>query len=252
MEEKRNRRIKAIWIAASIILCLIFAVVYYFVLQWDYAKFNNNDSLRIKKKEGSVTYSGTVDKKAIKVTVYDDKKITYQYNYKEYHYEFKTGVGPGGFTGIDAQRGKFTRIYQDEKLVFEGYIKSWDNEFKITPEEGYSVYDYEQRGNMFLLVTDSKKKETPQIYDVCRFAYGTFPIVHKGEWAFYGFGVLICFFNIIGVLTAEFLFQLHLALVVKDPEGLEASEFEIMNRYFSWAMTLVLAFVVFMIGLFVS
>ena len=263
MEEKKEKDVaKIVLFIASILMIVVFAIVYAIVMNWDYVKFDKNTSLLRRQKNGVIIYSGSVDHNTLKVKVYDedgvynDKTVVYIMNDKETKYEFKDII-------VDAINGdgnqiktKKTIISQNGKKVFQGVINVKSNNLTVDADDGYHVYNYEKKMYdpfaTYTIVGADKSKEDPSIYEICRFAYDMFPDGSRGNWSFFGYGTFICLINIFSIFTAEFFFQMHLAFTVKNSDGLEASEWEIANRYFAWAMILMFAFFVYMVGLFIS
>ena len=74
-------------------------------------------------------------------------------------------------------------------------------------------------------------------------------LTHKGSWAVWIGGVLICAVTAISILFADELFRFALAFRIRDAEQAEPSDWEMTGRYISWTILPLITLWLFIQGL---
>ncbi len=74
-------------------------------------------------------------------------------------------------------------------------------------------------------------------------------LTHKGEmFAWFG-GAFICIINALTILFVDELFRWNLAFQIRNVENVEPSDWEIAGRYIGWTGMVIMALVIFIMGL---
>ena len=74
-------------------------------------------------------------------------------------------------------------------------------------------------------------------------------LTHKGDWLLWFFGVVICIVNILTILYADELFRWNLMFQIRNVESAEPSDWEIFTRYIGWATLIIIAVILFYMGI---
>ena len=74
-------------------------------------------------------------------------------------------------------------------------------------------------------------------------------LTHKGNWLAWFGAVFICVLNVLSILFADELFRWNLRFQIRNVDHAEPSDFEIAGRYISWTVLIIMALVVFIMGL---
>lgn len=142
---------------------------------------------------------------------------------------------------------KGLEIWEGEELLFRGgYAPTTD--FAILVDENGPNYNWGVVGGTFGHDFD-RPVEPPSTYDLFHFTIGAAP-THRGDWLFYWLGLFIAVMNAVSILFADQIFLWHMSWRVQRPEDVEPSDWEIFSRYFGWCFLAVMAFGVFLYGLF--
>ena len=144
-------------------------------------------------------------------------------------------------------------VYDAEKLLFRGGVfESSEDELWLYNEDG-SLYGFGAvavTSNGITLDGDGNVVDTlePSVSDVLKLMGGP-KLEHKGEGLAWFAGAFICVLNALAILFADELFRWNLSFQIRNAEDAEPTELEIAGRYISWAVLVIAALVVFVMGL---
>ena len=241
-----------IFLAAMI---LIFTVIYSVTAARE--GYEYRDSILIRQQEnGYTSYSGKIKGETAIFTVYDDKIVAFQHGEKAYGpYVIKEDptiqVKDVDFGGLLNK----IEYYREDELLFRGgavknsgYWWLYDEDgtlanLKITVVDGDDMSDVET--DEYGTPVDEIE---PDIFTILDLTYEP-QITHKGNWAIWFYGVVVCLIATVSVLFADELFRFNLAFRIRNVENAEPSEWEIMGRYISWTVMPILALIMFVLGL---
>ena len=235
-----------------IVMALIFAVIYPMTISR--VGYRYNDAILVPTQEnGKTIYTGKVQGETAKFIVSEDKSIEFQYGDKSYGtYTMKedpTAIPKDGelveeMTGVEIRNG-------DELLFRGGVWNSGDfywlyNEDRTLDNLGFAVYssygvEYDESGN----VIDRMEPSAATIYELLNEP----ELTHKGEKLAWFGAVFICIINALTMLFVDELFRWNLAFQIRNVEKAEPSDWEIAGRYAGWTVMMIMALVLFIIGL---
>lgn len=233
-------------------MALVFAVVYSMTISRVGFKYKNTILVQ-SREDGSTMYSGKIKGQQAQFIVSEDKTVVFQYGDKTYGpytaKEDSTAIPKDEemaeyMTGVELRQG--------EDVLFRGGILNHDDYLWLYNEDG----TVEDMGISFVTsngiemnedgnVIDSMKPSVSDILDLM----GTPNLTHKGK-GFVWFGaVFICIFNALCILFADELFRLNLVFRIRNVDHAEPSDWEIAGRYIGWTVMLIMALVIFIMGL---
>ena len=71
----------------------------------------------------------------------------------------------------------------------------------------------------------------------------------KGNWTAWLGALIISIFNAFSILYADEIFRWNLAFQIRDTDGAEPSDWEIAGRYVSWIILILVALIIYIMGL---
>lgn len=74
-------------------------------------------------------------------------------------------------------------------------------------------------------------------------------LTHKGNWTAWLGALIISIFNAFSILYADEIFRWNLAFQIRDTDGAEPSDWEIAGRYVSWIILILVALIIYIMGL---
>lgn len=233
-------------------MALIFAAIYLVTIQR--VGFEYKDTILVLSQEnGSTVYSGKIQGKQAHFTVSEDKTVVFQYDNKTYG-PYTAKEDPTAIPK-DKEMAKYmtgVELRQGEDILFRGGVLKSGERYLLYNEDGTS-------GNFGISYVTSdgiQRDENGNVIDPL--APSAFTILelmkepeltHKGEWLVWFVAVFICVLNALSILFADELFRWNLAFRIRDAVHAEPSDLEIVGRYIGWTVIMIIAFVIFRIGL---
>ena len=242
--------------AILILLCVMVVVVtVVYAVASSRVGYEYQGSILLPHTEDKNTvYSGVIAAEQVRITVSDDKSVTFNCGEKVY----------GPYTVIEdptaIPQGENPEIYsagievrEGNSVCFRGgVVRLRDNNFLLYNEDGSSsdigLYYTDSNGismDMDGNIIDFMK---PSVSTILELLYEP-ELTSRGEWSIWFLGVIFAVFAGVSVLFADELFLLSLSLRVRDPEYAEPSDWEIIGRYISWTVLTIGALVFFVVGL---
>ncbi|MBR3600957.1 MAG: hypothetical protein IKL49_01320 [Lachnospiraceae bacterium] len=246
-----NRYQKGLFIF-MIIMTLLFAIIYPMTISR--VGYRYNDAILVPTQEnGKISYTGKIQGKQAQFIVSENKSVMFQYGDKSY----------GTYTMIEdptaipqdkeiAEEMTGVEIRNGDKLLFRGGV--WDagdfywlyNEDGTLDSLGFSVMtsngiELDENGD----VIDRMEPSASTIYELLNEP----ELTHKGEAQAWFGAVFICILNALTILFADELFRWNLAFQIRNVENAEPSDLEITGRYIGWTAMVIMALVLFIMGL---
>lgn len=209
-----------------------------------------------KEEQGSITYTGRVDREKLKITVTSNKEVTFQYDEKVYGpYIAKEDCSaiPEGLVGEMDLIG--VEILERDKIFYRGGVS-----YNVGSPSGIVLFDEEGNVNGFGIYYASSDGIERDIYgnpidplepsatEILKLM-GTPELISKGDWQLWFYGLLISGMTVVHILFADEIFRWNLAFQIRDAERAEPSEWEITGRYIAWTLLPICALVIYIIGL---
>lgn len=252
------KKIKSLDGYQKIILLITFAMILVFTVLYPNTiskeGFAYNDVLLIPQQEnGNTVYSGKIKGKQAEFVISADKVIRFQYGDKTYGpYTVKEDA-----TAIPEQsdmRDRMTgiEVYCGNKVMFRGGVVDWGDNFLFYNEDGSeeNIHIYAAMSDGTLIDADGNVIDPmePSVSTIIELLQGP-KLTHKGLWAGWFGGVIICLINVVTVFFADELFRLNMAFRVRDVDRIEPSDWEMAGRYVSWIGLPIIAAIIFYMGL---
>lgn len=210
------------------------------------------DTILVRSTENSNTiYAGEIHDKEACFTVSSDGAVTFVYGDKTYG-PYTVKEDPTAMpTGKGCTRGIEVRD-QDEILFRGGYavverFRFFYNEDGSSSAIGFSVSSSnsgivtDEHGN----VIDTMKPSVSTILDLVDGP----KLEHRGSWWMWILGTFLAGITVISVFFADALFRLRLSWHVQDADMVEPSTWELDRRNISWAISLLLIPILYIVGL---
>lgn len=235
-----------------IIMTLLFAIIYPMTISR--VGYRYNDAILVPTQEnGKISYTGKIQGKQAQFIVSENKSVMFQYGDKSY----------GTYTMIEdptaipqdkeiAEEMTGVEIRNGDKLLFRGGV--WDagdfywlyNEDGTLDSLGFSVMtsngiELDENGD----VIDKMEPSAATIYELLNEP----ELTHKGEVLAWFGAVFICLINTLTMLFVDELFRWNLAFQIRNVENAEPSDLEITGRYIGWTAMVIMALVLFIMGL---
>ena len=235
-----------------IIMTLLFAIIYPMTISR--VGYRYNDAILVLTQEnGKISYTGKIQGKQAQFIVSEDKSVMFQYGDKSY----------GTYTMIEdptaipqdkeiAEEMTGVEIRNGDKLLFRGGVLDVGDSYWLYNEDGtldnfgFSVitsngFEEDENGN----VIDRMEPSASTIYELLNEP----ELTHKGEAQAWFGAVFICILNALTILFADELFRWNLAFQIRNVENAEPSDWEITGRYIGWTAMVIMALVLFIMGL---
>lgn len=233
-------------------MALVFSAVYPVTMARQ--GFEYMDVILVPEQEnGKTVYSGNIQGKQASFTVYADKRAEFQYGEKVYG-PYTVREEPAAIPGDNALGKDMTGIELrcGEEIIFRGGVLRQGDERWLYREDGNlenitisavisdgTVVD--ENGN----ILDPME---PSPWVILELMDGP-ELTHKGIWAVWGCGVLVCVVTAFSILFADQLFRWRMSLAVRNVEDVEPSAWEMAGRYVAWTALPVMALALFIMGL---
>lgn len=246
-----NRYQKAVLIIITVMV-LVFTVLY--PLTISRMGFSYQDALLVPSQQGNSTiYAGKIQGQEASFTISADKTVQFQYGDKTYG-PYTAQTDPTAIPKGHDLSGRMTgvELYCGDELLFRGGVLKQEDYMLLFQEDG-SVYDI---GISVTTNASVIKDEAGNIIDPMEPSASTIltlmsgpQLTHKGSWAVWIGGVLICAVTAISILFADELFRFALAFRIRDAEQAEPSDWEMTGRYISWTILPLITLWLFIQGL---
>ena len=245
---------KAVLLIAAA-MALVFTVLYPAIVSRK--GFAYRSAILVPREEGGDTvYTGRVRGKEAAFTVSPDKTAVFRYGDTTYGpYSFRedpsavpkdAGYGRAA-TGVELRRG--------EEVLFRGYrlITDSGNRWLFNEDgsvEGNSVVSFTTNDGCTTTDADGNVIDPmePTASDLVELMTGP-ELAHKGNMGAWAIGILFCLLAALEVLFADELFRLRMSFRIQNAERAEPSDWELLSRHIAWAVLLIAALVIFILGL---
>jgi len=233
-------------------LALVFAVIYPVTLSR--VGYSYNDAILVPSQEnGNTLYSGRIKGREVCFTVSEDT-VVLQYGEKTYG-PYTLTEDPSAVPEEHELSERMTglEVRENEEVLFRGGVMDFGNFPMLYSEDGsmdgmaqitYMTSDGIERdadGNPY----DRMKPSVNTLYEL---THGP-ELTHKGHgFAWFG-AVFLCILNAVSILFAEELFRWNLSLQIRNAEHAEPTDWELSKRYVGWIAPVILALVIFIMGL---
>ena len=233
-----------------LLMSLVFTILYPITISRVGYEYKN--SILVPTQENNnIIYSGKIHGTQAHFTVSEDKTLVFQYGDKTYGpYTLKedSGAIPQNddmseyMTGVELRCG--------EKILFRGGVLQTADSYWLYNEDGndyefsYMAEDETERdadGN----IIDPDEPSTGNILELMNDPV----LTHKGNWTAWLGALIISIFNAFSILYADEIFRWNLAFQIRDTDGAEPSDWEIAGRYVSWIILILVALIIYIMGL---
>ena len=233
-----------------LVMALVFTVFYPMTISR--VGFEYKDTILVPKQEETRTvYTGKIQGEHAQFTVSKDGTVVFHHGdtlYGPYTVKLDATAIPKNSELSGIMKG--VEIRQEEEILFRGgYAEVADIPFLYNEDgtvEGIGLtvingVQYDENGNKI----DPMK---PSLYTLVELTLNP-ELTHKGDWAIWFFGIILCIITAVSILFVDELFQFEMAFHIRNVDRLEPSEWELAGRYLSWTFLPILTLVIFIMGL---
>lgn len=235
-----------------IAMSLVFAVVYPKTISK--VGFDYKDTILVPSEEnGNTTYSGKMGGKQAYFIVSDDKTVEFHYGdmvYGPYIAKEDPTAVPKDEQMSDSMTG--VELREGEDILFRGGVLDLGAFYLLYSEDGTD----NNIGFIYVTSDGIERDENGNPVDPMKPTASTIlelmnepELTHKGVGFAWFAAVFICIFNAITILFADELFRFHLAFQIRNVDNAEPSDWEIAGRYIGWTTMVIMALVIFIMGL---
>lgn len=235
-----------------LVMALVFAVIYPVIISR--VGFEYKDKIFVPSQEnGSTVYSAKLYGQQARFTVSADKNVVFQYGDTTYGpYTVKEDPTAIPKNEENAKYMTGVEIRQEGRIMFRGGAMKMRDSYWLYNEDGsfesikfyYTTsdgFERDENGNIINPVEPSASTILELTNDP--------QLTHKGEWGIWFLAVFLCILNAVSILFADEWFRWNLRLRIRNVYLAEPSDWEIVGRYISWAVIMIMAFVTFVMGL---
>ena len=216
--------------------------------------FAYKDAILVPNYENNSTvYSGKIQGKQANFTVHEDKTVLFQYDGKTYGpytaKEDATAI-PTDSELRDDMVG--VELRQGEEILFRGGVLDYGDYLWLYNEDGsIENLDITVTTNYGTVMDENGTVIDPMEPSVITILnlMSEPELTHKGNWLAWFGAVFICVLNALSILFADELFRWNLRFQIRNVDHAEPSDFEIAGRYIGWTVLIIMALVVFIMGL---
>lgn len=243
-------------LAAMAVMVLVFSVLYPITLSRKGIQFQNALLVR-HAKNGTTVYSGRVSDQYTSFTVSPDGTIFYRHGSAEYGpytvREDPTAIPKDDAlsTGIEVRLG--------DEVIFRGGASTIHGFLILTDENGNGPL---MDDNMVIPYGNSTIKDgmlydvngkmvdnaAPSVSSIVNLFLGP-KLTHKGVWAFWLCGFILCALNVFLILYADELFRIGANHWLRNGEDAEPSDWAKDQLFYARCGLAVCALILFIIGL---
>jgi len=234
-------------------MALIFAVIYPKTISR--VGYRYNDAILVPTEvNGYTVYSGKIKGEQAQFVVSNDNTVVFNYGDKAYGpYSVKEDITAIPKDSEMSESMSGIEVREGDNILFRGGVMDFGDYYWLFNEDGtldnmvgfsYVTGDgieRDENGNPI----DKMKPSALTIYELVNNP----ELTHKGEgFAWFG-AVFICILNALFILFADELFRWNLAFQIRNAEHAEPSDWEIAGRYLGWTAMIIVALVLFIMGL---
>lgn len=208
------------------------------------------------QENGCTIYSGKIKGQQSSFTVSEDKSVLFQYGDKTYGpytaKEDPSAIPEDKETPMMTEHMIGVELLQGDSILFRGAVVMLGDEYVLYNEDG-TMGDC---GITIVIEDGSVRDENGNIIDPVEPSVSAIlrlmndpQLTHKGEWFAWFGAVFICVLNSLFILFADELFRFNLLFQIRNVDSAEPSDWEIAGRYIGWTVLLIMALVLFIMGL---
>lgn len=244
-----------------IAMALIFAAVYAVTVSRE-GYLYNDQILEAGTENGNTIYRAEVRGEEWCFTITPEKLVTFRCGEKEYgpySARLDATAVPKDEELADHMTG--VEVRKQDEILFRGGILSFGEygakhpNWMLYHEDGTTAgfEIYAVTGNGTMIDGDGKIIDPmePSVYTILRLLHGP-ELTHKGTWGIWLAGLFVSLIAAVSILFAEELFRWNLVFRVRNVDSVEPSDWEIASRYIGWTLMVLIVFVIYMMGLFVT
>lgn len=205
------------------------------------------------QENGGTVYSGKLEGSPASFTVYDDQTVEFRCGdamYGPYTAKQAPDAVPQEYAADESVTG--VELFCAQELIFRGGAARWGDRLVLFNEDGTMAdIGISVRASDGVSLDENGSEIDPlepSAYAILELMAGP-ALTHKGAWPVWLAGVFVCAVTAVLILFADELFRWRMALRLRNADGAEPSELELMDRYVSWTVLPVLALVLFFMGL---
>lgn len=229
-------------------MILVFAFVYAKTIAR--VGYNYRNEILVPEQEGGNTvYSGKFQGKEYVITVTADREMTYRWGEESWG-PYTVREDPEAIQTVEDALLKNMRgieICRGTRVLFRGGVIRQSDSCVLYREDGSMTSgiktietDQGQEIHLGKIVGPAE----PNYAAVLDMAFGP-ALTHKGSWAAFFWGTVICVINALDMLFADELFRWHMHFRIENADKAEPTEWEIATRYIAWLLAICLALFVF-------
>ena len=247
---KNLNRYQKCFLLIMLLMSLVFTILYPITISRVGYEYKN--SIFVPTQENNnIIYSGKIHGTQVHFEVSEDKTLVFQYGDKTYG-PYTLKEDPGAIPQNDDMSGYMTGVELrcGEKILFRGGVMQTADSYWLYNEDGtdyefsYVAEDETERdadGN----IIDPDEPSTGNILELMNDPV----LTHKGNWTAWLGALIISIFNAFSILYADEIFRWNLAFQIRDTDGAEPSDWEIAGRYVSWIILILVALIIYIMGL---
>ena len=210
-----------------------------------------NSILVPTQENNNIIYSGKIHGTQAHFTVSEDKTLVFQYGDKTYG-PYTLKEDPGAIPQNDDMSEYMTGVELrcGENILFRGGVLQTADSYWLYNEDG-NDYEFSNMaedeterdadGN----IIDPDEPSTGNILELMNDPV----LTHKGNWTAWLGALIISIFNAFSILYADEIFRWNLAFQIRDTDGAEPSDWEIAGRYVSWIILILVALIIYIMGM---
>ena len=243
-------------LAAMAVMVLVFSVLYPMALGRKGIEFRNALLVR-HAKNGTTVYSGRVNDQDTSFTVSPDGTIFYRHGSAEYG-PYTVREDPTAIPKDDAMSTGI-EVFLGDEVIFRGGASTIHGFLMLTDENGNGPL---MDDNMVIPYGNSTIKDgmlydvngkmvdnaAPSVSSIVTLFLGP-KLTHKGVWAFWLCGFILCALNVFLILYADELFRIRANRWLRNGEDAELSDWAKDQRFYAWCGQAICALILFIIGL---
>ena len=219
--------------------------------------FSYRDTILPPHEEaGNTVYEGRIGGKSARFVVTQDKTVTFHYGAKTYG-PYTAHEDPTAIPEDSAMAEHMTgvEIREGENVFFRGGVLTMGRDNKdlmLYDEAGglasTGVFITSTNGIMYDSEGNLVDQMAPSEYTILRLMSGP-ELTSKGEWVAWFGAVFVSVIIAVSILYADELFRFSLALMVRNVDRAEPSDWEITRRYIGWTLSSITVPILYMMGL---
>ena len=235
-----------------IAMSLIFAVIYPGIISK--VGYRYNDVILVPTEEdGNTVYSGKIKGEEARILVSSDTVVIHygDRTYGPYTVRDDATAVPkdnafgGSMKGIEIREGN--------EIFFRGGVVDLGESYWLKSEDGTT----DNMVSITYVTSDGIERDAegnpvdrmkPTAYTIYELTHNP-ELTHKGVGFAWFCGALLCLMNAVSILFADELFRWNLSFQIRNADRAEPSELELAGRYIGWTAMVIMALVLYIMGL---